>query len=398
MTNQPEEVNSMQEMMEELEKSMRPIHRGDIVKGTVISVSDEEVLVNIGYMADGIIAREELTGDLSVNPQELLKAGEEIDVYILQVNDGEGNVALSKRRADAVKTWGELEEAFQKGTALQVKISELVKGGAVAYIKGVRAFIPASHLAYSYVKDLAEFAGRELEVKVIEFDAEKQRVVLSRKEIEKLEVEAKKEAFWSSLEKGQRRNGVVVRLAKFGAFVDLGGVDGLIHLSDLAWERVTDPAKVVSVGDQVEVYVLDFDQDKGRISLSLKEVRPNPWNDISAKYKKDDVVEGKIVRITDFGAFMELEPGVDGLVHVSQIAHERVTKPAAILNIGDKVKVKILDIDENKKRISLSIKEALEKEVVEEGNEDFSQYTIQEDKVTLGDVFQDKLKNFQLDK
>lgn len=399
MTNDNLEKNLMSEMLEELEQSMRKVQRGQIVKGTVIAATEEEVLVNIGYMSDGIVAKEELTGDPQVNPKELFQAGDEIDVYILNVNDGEGNVALSKKRADAIKAWDELTEAFQQNSSFEIKVSEIVKGGAVAYIKGVRAFIPASHLSYSYVQDLNEFVGKELLVKIIELDKEKKKIVLSRKEIEKLEVEAKKEAFWSTLQKGELRTGTVSRLAKFGAFVDLGGVDGLIHLSDLSWQRVTDPAQVVSIGDQVEVHVLDFDKDKGRISLSLKEAKPNPWNVVGGKYQKDQIVEGIVVRLTDFGAFVELEPGIDGLVHVSQISTERVTKPASFLSIGEKVKVKILEVDTNKKRISLSIKEALDKVVEEQETENLSQYSqTQEDNLTLGDLFQEKLKNLKLDK
>ena len=399
MINNSEEKNSMSEMLEELEQSMRKIYRGQIIKGTVISATDEEILVNIGYMSDGIVAKEEITGDLQVNPKELFQPGAEIEVYVLDVNDGEGNVVLSKRRADAIKAWDELTEAFQKNNSLEVTVSQIVKGGAVAHIKGIRAFIPASHLAYSYVENLDDFVGKSLVVKIIELDKEKKKVVLSRKEIEKIEVEARKEAFWSTLQKGELRTGTVSRLAKFGAFVDLGGVDGLIHLSDLSWQRVTDPAKVVSAGDQVTVYVLDFDKEKGRIALSLKEAKPNPWNTAVDKYQKDQILEGTVVRLVDFGAFVELEPGVDGLVHVSQISSERVTKPANFLSIGDKVKVKILEIDGDKKKISLSIKAAADKVVEQEESEDFSQYNqTEENNLTLGDLFQEKLKNLKLDK
>lgn len=393
MTTENNNEISMSDFMKELDSSMKRIHEGDILKGSVISVSDEEVLVNIGYMADGIIARNEVSNDSSVSPKELLKAGDEIYVYVLGVNDGEGNVALSKKLADSLKIWDDLEDSFKNGNTITVKIAEVVKGGVTSNVQGVRAFIPASQLSYNYVNDLNEFVGRTLEVKVIELDKEKKKVVLSRKEIEKEEVEAKKGKTWESIKKGEKRKGVVTRLAKFGAFVDLGGIDGLIHINDLSWKRVMDPAEVVSVGDEVEVYVIDFDKAKQRISLGLKEVAANPWNKVSDKFKVGDVVEGTVVKLMDFGAFVEIEAGVEGLVHISEISEERILKPSDVLKAGDKVKVKILEIHKDTKKISLSIKDAQNK-----ATEDFSAYVDKEEgSVTLGDLFKDKLKNFKFD-
>ena len=281
MTTEKFEEGSMNEAMEQIDKSMKPIHSGDVIEGEVISVSDKEVLVNIGYMTDGIIDRGEIS-DEEVNPSEILKSGDRILVYVLKINDGEGNVSLSKKKADAIKVWDELEESYNKGTLFEVKVSEIVKGGVVCYIKGVRAFIPASHVSSSFVQDLNEFKGKSLLVKIIEFDDEKQRVVLSRKEVERKEQEVKKGEVWASLKKGERRTGTVSRLAKFGAFVDLGGVDGLIHNSDLSWKRVNHPSEVVKEGDVVEVYVLEFDKDKGRIALGLKDVAQDPWTNAAA--------------------------------------------------------------------------------------------------------------------
>lgn len=385
------EQESMEDMMGEIEKGMAPIQRGDIVRGKVLSVNEQEALISIGYPADGVIAKTELNDDPEVNPQDILKAGDEIDVYVLKVNDGEGNIVLSKKRADSIKVWDEFAEYLEKDTTFNVQVKEIVKGGAVGYVKGVRVFIPASHLSYSYVKDLEQFIGKELLVKVIELDKEKRKVVLSRKEVEKVEVEAKKDALWASLKKGEKRKGVVSRLAKFGAFVDLGGLDGLIHLNDLSWKRVNNPEEVVSVGDQVEVYILDFDQEKGRVSLGLKKVEDNPWNNIEDKYKVGSIVEGKVIKFTNFGAFVELEPGIEGLVHISQISEERVTKPADVLTLGDKVKVKILEV--KPERISLSIKEAADRGVEKEEYVHYNNQ--QEEKVTLGDLFKDKLKGIK---
>lgn len=351
------EEGSMNDILEHIDSTMKPIHSGDVIEGEIISVSDKEVLVNIGYMTDGIIERKEVS-DEEVNLSEILNPGDKILVYVLKVNDGEGNVLLSKKRADEIVVWDELEESYNKGSLLEVKVDEVVKGGVVCYIKGVRAFIPASHVSNSFVKDLNEFKGKSLQVKIIEFDGDKQRVVLSRKEVEREEAEVKKAGLWETLKKGEKRTGVVSRLAKFGAFVDLGGVDGLIHNSDLSWKRVNHPSEVVKEGDKVQVYVLDFDKEKGRISLGLKDVAEDPWKSAAAKYKVNDIVEGKVVRLADFGAFVELEPGFDGLVHITQITDEHIAKPSQVLNLGDKVKVKILELNGEGKKMSLSIKEA----------------------------------------
>jgi small subunit ribosomal protein S1 len=391
MSNNHEE-GSMMDFMDALNESIKVIHEGDIVKGTVISVNSKEVLVNIGYMSDGIITKENLTADQSLNPEDIVKIGDEINTYILSVNDGEGNVSLSKLLADSIGVWDEFEAALNNGTTIDIKISEIVKGGAVANVKGVRAFIPVSQLAYTYVENSNEFLGKTLAVKVIELDREKKKVVLSRKEVEKAEVEAKKDLTWASLKKGEKRSGVVTRLAKFGAFVDIGGVDGLIHLNDLSWKRVLNASEVVSVGDKVQVYVLDFDKAKGRISLGLKEVEENPWNSVSQKYKPGSVVDGTVRKFLDFGAFIELEAGVDGLVHISEISEERILKPSDVLKIGDSVKVKVLEVNEKDNRISLSIKDAISKP-----EEDYSQFSDNDTSVTLGDLFKDKLKDFKFD-
>jgi small subunit ribosomal protein S1 len=385
--------NSMKEMMEAIEGSLKRIDSGDIVKGTVISVSDSEVFVNIGFMADGIIDRAELSDDPAINPKDIIKAGDELYVYIINVNDGDGNVELSKKRADAVKVWDELSQIQSQGELATVKVSEAVKGGVVAYIKGLRAFIPASQLSYEFVEDINSFVGKELEVKVIELDKDKKKVILSRKEVEKEAREAKKQELWNSIKKGEKRSGVVTRLARFGAFVDLGGMDGLIHNQELSWKRIVDPAEVVSVGDKVEVYVLDFDKEKGRISLGLKEISEDPWNTVTEKFSVGSTVEGTVVRLLDFGAFVEIAPGVEGLVHVSEISEERIGKPASVLNAGDKVKVKVLSIDTKQHKLSLSIKEAIEKP-----QEDYSQFNDEDGSMaTLADLFKDKLKNFKFE-
>lgn len=393
MANESLEDMSMQDMLDAIKSPIPRIQIGDIVKGSVISVTSSEVFVNIGYMSDGVIPKEELTDDEEANPKDLLKAGDEIYVYILEINDGEGNVLLSKKMADAVKVWDDLETWMKEGKTLNVKISEVVKGGAVAYLKGLRAFIPASQLSISYVKDINDYLGKEVSVKIIEFDEDKNKIILSAKEVEAEEKRQNEKRTWEELKRGEMRTGVVTRLVNFGAFVDLGGVDGLIHNSDLSWERVTDPSKVVSVGDKVEVYVIDFDKAKGRISLGLKEISKDPWNTITERYKVGDVVTGSVVKLMSFGAIIELESGIEGFLHISEMSEERISNPSSVLAMGQSIKVKLIEINLNEKKISLSLKN-----IAEGSEEDYSEYNNDNgDMTTLGDLFKDKFKDFKFD-
>lgn len=391
MENNYTEETTMAQMMDDIEKSMKRLHNGDIVKGKVIKVNENEVLINLGYMADGVITKQELSDDENIDPRDILKLDEEIDVLILQVDDGEGNVVLSKKQADQVVVWDELNESLMSGTPFEVTVKEVVKGGVVANIKGIRAFIPASQLSVNYVEDLNVYLGQVLKVRLIELDKESRKLVLSRKEVEKEERELQKKEIWKTIKKGEKRKGTITRLTKFGVFVDLGGIDGLIHLTDLSWKRVLDPAEIVSIGDIVEVYVVDFDEKRDRISLALKDIKEDPWNDSIKKYKVNDMLNGKVVRITNFGAFVEIEPGVEGLVHISQISDKHIAKVSEVLSVGDKVKVKIIELKPEEKRISLSIREA------EEGvSEEVIQYTnSNEDEVTIGDILKDKLKGLK---
>lgn len=387
------EINSMNEIISDIESSMKKVRSGEVIKGKVISVTDSEAIINLGYMSDGILPRSEISEDLEINPKDVLKENDEIYVYVSNMNDGDGNILLSKKAADKIKVWDELEDSLKNNNTFEVTVKEVVKGGVVTYIKGIRAFIPASQLSVAYVKDLNEFIGKTLNIKVIELDRTKERVVLSRREVESAELEVKKKALWSEIKPGEKRTGVVSRLTKFGAFVDLGGVDGLIHLSELSWKRVKNPSEVVSIGDKVEVYVLDVDKENNRISLALKDVSEDPWNNIQEKYKVGSVVDGTVSKFLNFGAFVELEPGLEGLVHLSEISEERILKPSDVLNIGNKVRVKILDIDSKAKRMSLSIKDSVEKP-----KEDFEKYVdTQESGVSLGELFGDKFKDLKFD-
>lgn len=369
----------------------KKISTGDILKGKIIKVTDKEIFVNIHYISDGIIPREEALEDEETSLKEIFKENDLIDVMVLELNDGEGNVLLSKKRVDSIKVWKDFEESLKGDKLIRVNIKSVVKGGVIGEISGTSVFIPASQLSIRRVEDLSEFLNRQLEVKVIEMDKNRKKVVASRREVEKIEQEEKANKLWEKLKIGEKTQGTVVRLAKFGAFVDIGGLQGLVHLSDLSWKRVTDPSEIVSVGDMVEVYIQDFDKNKNRLSLALKEVDKNPWVNIKEKYSANDIVLGRVSNLTNFGAFVELEAGIEGLVHLSDISEERVLKAEDVLKVGDEVKVKIIDINFNNHRMSLSIKDAAQSDV------NYLDYNDKDNDVTLGDLLGEKLKNFKWD-
>lgn len=345
------------EMLKAIEDSMVKLYRGDIVKGEIISIREDEIMVNVGYKSDGVIKKEEISNDPDINPKELYNIGDEIEVYVLKLDDGEGNVLLSIKRVGDIKAWEKIEKIYNEKEIVTCKVIEAVKGGVIALIEGQKGFIPASLLSANYVKDLNSYVGKHLNVNIIEFDRNKKKIIMSRKEVEKEEIEEKKKKVWESIDVNQVVEGTVKNITNFGAFVDLGGVDGLIHISDLSWNRVRHPEDVVKEGENIKVKILDIDKDKERISLGLKQILPEPWELFEEKYKVGDIVEGTVVNILDFGAFVRLDVGVDGLVHVSQISNKHVAKPSDVLNVGDKIKVKIINIKSNEKKISLSMKE-----------------------------------------
>lgn len=362
-----EAINAMENMenksfAEMIDSTLVTLRTGQIVKGTVIGVSATgEVSVNLNYKSDGIISRAEFSEDPNVDPADVVKAGDEIEVFVIRVNDSDGNVQLSKRRVDADKTYVVIEEAYNNGTTVRGTVTEQVKGGLIAMVSGARVFIPSSQISNRYVENLATFIGQEFDFEVLEFDKSKRRIVVGRKNLVQKEIEAKRAEIFSSIKVGDKIQGKVSRIVEFGAFVDLGGVDGLIHISEMSWGRVRKVTDVLSVGDEVTVTVLDVNSEKGKISLSLKDLNANPWNDAETKYAKGTVVTGKVVRMVPFGAFVELEDGVDGLVHISQIAYKHVEKPEDELSIGQEVQAKVTELDLEAKKISLSIKETLEK-------------------------------------
>jgi len=360
-----------------------------IIKGTVLRISDDEVVVNIGYKADGIISKDDVLLEDGKSLQETFKVGDEIEVEVVKVNDGEGNVVLSHKSVAVRKAWKEIEEGFKQEREFKGTCVEVVKGGVMAEIKGIRAFVPASQLSTHYVEDLSVFVGQPLRLRIIELERGRNRVVASQRVILQAEEEARKKALWDSLQEGQRITGTVKRLTSFGAFVDIGGVDGLIHISDLSWGRVGHPREVLKEGQQVEVVVLGVDREKERISLGYKQTLPHPWDNVEEKYPVGSVVKGKVVRIASFGAFVELEPGVDGLVHISQVANKRVNKVEDVLKVGDEVQAKVLEVDGKAQRIGLSIRETLpeEKEPPKPKKQEGPTFEKEQMTVNLGEFF-----------
>ena len=339
-----------------LNESFVTLHTGDVVKGTVIQVTSGEITVNLGYKSDGIITKNEFTDDSNADLADLAKPGDIIEVLVMRVNDGDGNVLVSKRRLEAQTNYKLIEQAFNDKATVIGRIQDLVKGGLIANVFGNRVFVPSSQISNRYVEDLSVFKGKEFNFNILEFDRSKRRIVAGRRELASQEQKARREELFSSLEIGQKLEGTVSRITDFGAFVDLGGVDGLVHISELAWRRVRKVADVLTVGEAVTVTVIDVNPEKNKISLTLKDINNNPWNNVAGKYPVGSLIEGKVVRMAAFGAFVNLEDGVDGLVHVSQIADKHVAKPDDELKVNQLITVKVTDVDEANKKISLSKK------------------------------------------
>lgn len=369
--------NSMGDLLKDFD--VKRISSGDILKGQVIDVNDKEVTVNINYAFDGIISKEELViGDIS--PIEVVKPGDILDVYVISPNDGEGYVQLSRLRALQITEKEDLKEAFENEKTIKVIVKEEVKGGLVAYFGSIRVFIPAS-LASRERVELKTLIGKEIEVRLTELDLRNRKIVASRRVLEDEDYEVKKKEIWKSIKSGEKREGVVKKIIKAGAIVDIGGITGLIHINDLAWERVKRVEDIVNVGDKVTVFIGNVDSEKERVSLILKDVNKEPWKVHADSIKVGDVIEGKVLKFMSFGAFVELFPGVEGLVHINEITDENIAKPSDVLEIGQKVKVKVLDIKKEERRVSLSIKDAVERST------EYLQYNDNDDDITLGDLF-----------
>jgi len=366
------DIGSAEDFLAAIDKTIKYFNDGDIVEGTIVKVDRDEVLLDIGYKTEGVIPSRELSIKHDVDPSEVVSVGDEIEALVLQKEDKEGRLILSKKRAQYERAWGTIEEKKERDEVVEGTVIEVVKGGLIIDI-GLRGFLPASLVEMRRVRDLQPYVGKTLEAKIIELDKNRNNVVLSRRAwLEQTQSEVRSD-FLNKLAKGQVRNGVVSSIVNFGAFVDLGGVDGLVHVSELSWKHIDHPSEVVEVGQEVTVEVLDIDLDRERVSLSLKATQEDPWRQFARTHAIGQVVPGKVTKLVPFGAFVRVQDGIEGLVHISELAERHVEIPEQVVNVGDELMVKVIDIDLERRRISLSLKQANEGALTEESF-DPSQY------------------------
>ncbi len=364
------DIGSEEAFLAAIDETIKYFNDGDIVEGTVVKVDRDEVLLDIGYKTEGVIPSRELSIKHDVDPHDVVKTGEHIEALVLQKEDKEGRLILSKKRAQYERAWGTIEKVKEEDGVVTGTVIEVVKGGLILDI-GLRGFLPASLVEMRRVRDLQPYVGKEIEAKIIELDRNRNNVVLSRRAwLEQTQSEVRQN-FLNTLQKGQIRKGVVSSIVNFGAFVDLGGVDGLVHVSELSWKHIDHPGEVVEVGQDVTVEVLDVDMDRERVSLSLKSTQEDPWQQFARTHQIGQVVPGRVTKLVPFGAFVRVEEGIEGLVHISELADRHVEIPEQVVQVGDEIFVKIIDIDLDRRRISLSLKQANEGGGVDVSGEDF---------------------------
>ncbi len=367
------DIGSEEAFLAAIDETIKYFNDGDIVEGTIVKVDRDEVLLDIGYKTEGVIPSRELSIKHDVDPHDVVKTGEHIEALVLQKEDKEGRLILSKKRAQYERAWGTIEKIKEEDGVVTGTVIEVVKGGLILDI-GLRGFLPASLVEMRRVLDLQPYVGRELEAKIIELDKNRNNVVLSRRAwLEQTQSEVRTE-FLNKLAKGQVRKGVVSSIVNFGAFVDLGGVDGLVHVSELSWKHIDHPSEVVEVGQEVEVEVLDVELERERVSLSLKATQEDPWRQFARKHQIQQIVPGVVTKLVPFGAFVRVEDGIEGLVHISELSEKHVEIPEQVVQVGDEVMVKVIDIDLERRRISLSIKQANESFVEDEEHFDPTLY------------------------
>ena len=375
------EITNVEAVQEEnfaelLEQSIKTLNTGDKVIGIVTGIGTTEVQIDLGTKHAGYIPYDEVSADPNLKPEDVLKVGDEIEVFVVRVNDQEGTCQLSKKKLDGMKVWDEMTAWCEEKAVVEGTITEENKGGLVANVKGIRVFIPASQSGIAKGGDMTGMVGQTVSLKITEVNRARRRVIGSIRAVTAEARKAAQEKIWNEIQEGAKYHGVVKSLTSYGAFVDIGGVDGMVHVSELSWNRIKTPAEVVSVGDEIDVYVISFDPAKHKISLGYKTAEMNPWNQFMTNYNVGDVVDAKIVKLMTFGAFAEIIPGVDGLIHISQIADKRIGKPEDVLSEGQQVQVKITDVDAENKRISLSIRALLE--TAEETEEESVEETTEE--------------------
>ena len=350
---------STENFAEMFEQYTNTLHTGDKVTGVVTAITPTEVHVDLGCKQAGYIPMDQLTDDPEAKVEDIVKIGDEVELFVVRVNDVEGYATLSKKRLDANKIWDVLEEAMENKTVVEGVVSEENKGGIVVFIKGARVFVPASQSGLPRDAEMSQLLKQKVQMRITEVNRARRRVVGSIRAVAYEARQAAAAAVWEGIEVGKRYTGTVKSMTSYGVFVDIGGVDGMVHISDLSWSRIKTPAEIVKVGDTLEVYVISFDKEKRKISLGVKDRSMNPWEKFMETYKVGDVANVKIVNIRSFGAFAEVVPGVDGLIHISQIADRRIESPAECLSEGELVDAKIIEVDEEKKKISLSIRALL---------------------------------------
>ena len=366
------EENTELSFAEMLEESLKSLNTDEKVRGVVVGIAPNEIQVDVGRKQAGFVPASELSSDPNAKPEDIVKIGDEIELLIMRTNDQEGTIMLSKKRLDAIKGWDVVAKAEEDGTVLTGVVTEVIKGGVIAVTNGVRVFIPASQATATRGEPLENLLKKEVNFRIIEVNRSRRRAVGSIRAVLKDERKELADKFWETAEEGKEYKGVVKSLTAYGAFVDLGGIDGMIHISELSWNRIKHPSEVVNVGDEVTVYIKSLDREKGKVSLGYKRAEDNPWEILKNDYPVGTVVDTTIVGMTAFGAFARILPGIDGLIHISQIANERIEKPQDVLKVDQVVKAKITEIDFDKKRVSLSIKALLEP-VAQENNEEAEQ-------------------------
>ena len=353
------DIGSSEDFLAAIDKTIKYFNDGDIVEGTIVKVDRDEVLLDIGYKTEGVIPSRELSIKHDVDPSEVVSVGDSVEALVLQKEDKDGRLILSKKRAQYERAWGTIERIKEEDGVVEGSVIEVVKGGLIIDI-GLRGFLPASLVEMRRVRDLQPYVGKTLEAKIIELDKNRNNVVLSRRAwLEQTQSEVR-QTFLNNLQKGQIRAGVVSSIVNFGAFVDLGGVDGLVHVSELSWKHIDHPSEVVEVGQEVTVEVLDVDMDRERVSLSLKATQEDPWQHFARTHQLGQVTPGRVTKLVPFGAFVRVEEGIEGLVHISELAERHVEIPEQIVQVGDEIFVKVIDIDLERRRISLSLKQANE--------------------------------------
>jgi 4-hydroxy-3-methylbut-2-enyl diphosphate reductase len=366
LTEQESAESNFEEMLEE---SLKSLNTDEKVRGVVVGIAPNEIYVDVGRKQAGFVPLSELSADPNAKTEDLVKIGDELDLLIMRTNDQEGTIMLSKKRLDAVKGWETISEAEENETVLTGVVTEVIKGGVIAVTNGVRVFIPASQATASRNDPLDALLKKEVKFRIIEVNRQRRRAVGSIRSVLKDERKELADKFWETAEEGKEFTGVVKSLTAYGAFVDLGGIDGMVHISELSWNRIKHPSEVVNVGDTIKVYIKGLDKEKGKISLGYKKDEDNPWEILKKDYPVGTTVEVQVVGLTTFGAFARIIPGIDGLIHISQIADHRIEKPQDALKNGDKVKAKITDIDFDKHRVSLSIRAYLEEQAAETAEE-----------------------------